>query len=271
MAGKKACNKGHTQAEPLINIKRLKQEFLFGVVAVDNDGNDLPDSVYHAHINNAVSIVEHLLDIAITPRTYTEEKDYYMTDYFQWGYMQLNNYPLLDVESMEVVYLHDENNDPEVVLEIPRNWIRVDKETGILRLLPNNKFPSRLAVDSQAAFFPELFRRNGQVPNLWRITYKYGFEEGKVPVLINLAIGLLASLFVLHIAGDLVIGAGIANSSISLDGLSQSIGTTASAENHAYSAKANQYRDLLLGRNEKDPGIMGNLMDYYKGRGLNIV
>ena len=38
-------------------------------------------------------------------------------------------------------------------------------------------------------------------------------------------------------AGDLVIGAGIANISRSIDGLSQSIGTTASAENSAYSAR----------------------------------
>jgi hypothetical protein len=49
--------------------------------------------------------------------------------------------------------------------------------------------------------------------------------------------GILSARNILITAGDLVIGAGIANMSRSIDGLSQSIGTTASAENSAYSAR----------------------------------
>jgi hypothetical protein len=49
--------------------------------------------------------------------------------------------------------------------------------------------------------------------------------------------GILAARNILITAGDLVIGAGVASFSRSIDGLSQSIGTTASAENSAYSAR----------------------------------
>lgn len=59
------------------------------------------------------------------------------------------------------------------------------------------------------------------------------------------AIGLRASLPILDTAGDLIIGAGISNQSISIDGLSQSIGSTAGVENSGYGAKVNQhYRRL---------------------------
>lgn len=52
---------------------------------------------------------------------------------------------------------------------------------------------------------------------------------------------LQAANAILHTAGDLIIEAGIANVSASMDSLSQSIGTTASAENSGYSARIRMY------------------------------
>ena len=43
-----------------------------------------------------------------------------------------------------------------------------------------------------------------------------GFKDGKVPMAINMAIGNMAAIQALHIAGDLVLGAGIASSSLSV-------------------------------------------------------
>jgi hypothetical protein len=50
------------------------------------------------------------------------------------------------------------------------------------------------------------------------------------------AIGCMAARMPLMVAGGLIGGPGIANFSISVDGLSQSVGTTSSPENHGYSA-----------------------------------
>jgi hypothetical protein len=58
-------------------------------------------------------------------------------------------------------------------------------------------------------------------------------------------IGLLAALLPLDTAGDLIIGAGIANLSISVDGISQSIGTTSSATNAGYGAKILSYQKRI--------------------------
>lgn len=54
-------------------------------------------------------------------------------------------------------------------------------------------------------------------------------------------IGKLASLQILHPAGDLISGAGIASLSASLDGASQSKSTTSSATNSGYGARIGEY------------------------------
>lgn len=61
------------------------------------------------------------------------------------------------------------------------------------------------------------------------------------------AIGLTASLLLLDTAGDLIVGAGIASKSISMDGLSQSINTTSSATNAGYGARVLSYGKRLKG------------------------
>jgi hypothetical protein len=62
----------------------------------------------------------------------------------------------------------------------------------------------------------------------------------------------------LNIAGDLIAGAGIATKSLSMDGLSQSISTTASATNAGYGARILQY-------NKHIEESMKTLKAYYTG------
>lgn len=59
------------------------------------------------------------------------------------------------------------------------------------------------------------------------------------------AIGYTAAMPILDTAGDLVLGAGIASQSISIDGISQSISSTSGVENAAYGARKMQYRKQL--------------------------
>lgn len=75
------------------------------------------------------------------------------------------------------------------------------------------------------------------------------------------AIALKSSNVVLNIAGDLIAGAGIAQLSTSMDGLSQSIATTASATNAGYGARILQYERELK-------ELMGTLKATY--RALNF-
>ena len=72
-----------------------------------------------------------------------------------------------------------------------------------------------------------------------------------LPADLRQAVGIKsATMLLLHIAGDLIIGAGIPSQALSIDGVSQSVGTTSSAMYSGYSSRAEnldkQYK-LLIG------------------------
>jgi hypothetical protein len=269
--GIRTSNRLTKRVGPLITVDDLKAHYLFGLVIDDDQGNELSDESYQQYIDNAVSLLEHSLDIYITPEDIVEDKDYRLNDYADWGYMYLNNYPVASLDKIEMIYFRDVNGEPETLQVIPNNWVRLQDHDGIVRLIPNARFPANLQIDNSGNYFPEVLRSN-LVPHLWRITYTAGFEDGKIPEIINHTIGLLAAIQALIVGGNLVLGAGIASQSISLDGLSQSISTTASAENSTYSATIKEYQNLLFGKNAQDrSGLMAVLRDYYKGEGIGII
>lgn len=268
--GIKNCNKISNKVEPIVDVEKLKSVYLFGIVVKDADGNVLPDSAYQTFIDNAVSMLEHDLDISMSPVIgEVEYKDYRLNDYKDWGFMYLNNYPVISLTSLEMVFYKDDAGGDLAVQQIPDNWIRLQRHDGIIRLVPNSRFPASLQVGAHG-FFPELLKST-LVPHAWKITYDHGFEDGCVPKIINNLIAGLAAMQVFQVAGSLVLGAGIASSSLGIDGLSQSINTTQSAENSAFSAQYKEYQNLIFGRNEKDPGLLGKVRAYYKGAEWGII
>ena len=96
------------------------------------------------------------------------------------------------------------------------------------------------------------------LPQLYELTYTAGFETGQVPTDILDLIGMFAAIGPFHIFGDLIAGAGIATVSLSMDGLSQNIGTTSSATNSGYGARVGNYLKEIK---EQVP----HLRKYYKG------
>ena len=80
------------------------------------------------------------------------------------------------------------------------------------------------------------------IPDYWDLQYITGFDLDHMPLdLLNL-VGKLATFGPLGIAGDLILGAGIARQSLGVDGLSQSISSTSSATNAGYGARLVQYQ-----------------------------
>lgn len=269
--GVRKCNRVNTKTQPLIDVAKLRSTYLFGIDILDEAGNSLSDDSYQDFIDNAVSMLEHELDISIVPTfDEVEYRDYHYNDYYQWGEFMLNNFPVISVESIELVYFKDAQNNDVALQRIPDQWVRLQAHDGIIRLIPNAHFSANLQIGATGGFFPEILRADC-VPHAWKITYSHGFEDGAIPTAINFAIAGLAAMQAFAVGGGLVIGAGIASTSLSLDGLSQSINTTQSAENSAYSAQRKEYNELLFGKNEKDKGLIGKLKTYYKGQDWGII
>ena len=86
------------------------------------------------------------------------------------------------------------------------------------------------------------FQKFTNIPDYWSIQYITGFDLNNMPTDLINVVGKLASTNILNIAGDLILGsAGIASMSLGIDGLSQSISTTASATSNGYMARVLQY------------------------------
>lgn len=262
------------KVEPLVTVEQMKATWLFGVKIRDKEtGEDFSDDAYQNAIDTAIGLLETYLDISISPvKDHKEYKDYHINDYAEFGYFQLDNFPMESVSNIRLVYYRDDDGsvDNQQSLDIPKSWWRVNAHDGIIRLVPNGKMPGNLAYGA-GGFFPEVFRLP-MIPHAWEITYDYGFCTGMVPVLLNQAISMLASIICLITAGHLILGAGIAGTSISLDGLSQSINTTQSAENSGFSSTIKDIDEKLYGTTKDDPfAILKILKNYYKGSTFTII
>lgn len=112
---------------------------------------------------------------------------------------------------------------------------------------------------------------NGQIPSYWSQEYITGFDT--IPKDIINAIGMLASISFLAILSDMLmgnsqsgetgsgIGWGINSKSISIDGLSQSL--SSSAKDGIFKTRIQQYQQTLGDVKGQKSGELQRLIDYY--------
>lgn len=243
----------------IITVPQLKARYLFGLDLTDDAGQPLPDAVFQHYIITAIRWLEHELDISILPTTCIEKHDYYKQDYEAFNLLQLDQYPLIEVTSFRVQYPSGQN-----VVEFPTEWFRVNYEEGHIQIVPTAGTLSEILIGQGGSYLPAIYNGTQYLPQLFEVTYTAGFEEGKVPANLLDLIGMFASLGPFNIFGDLIAGAGIATASLSMDGISQTIGTTSSATNAGYGARITQYLDQI----KKQIPVLRN---YYKRVGKMVV
>lgn len=237
----------------ILTVNELKARYLFGVDITNDAGEPLSDATFTHYILAAIRWMEHELDIAVIPTSFTDLQDYYANDYGAFNFIRLDNYPVISVEEFRVQYPSGQN-----VVVFPPEWYRLNKAEGHLQIVPTAGTLSEMMIGQGGSFLPAVYNGMAYLPQLFQVDYTAGFEEGKVPRNIVDIIGMLASMGPFNIFGDLIAGAGIASISLSLDGLSQSIGTTSSATNSGYGARIIQYHKQIRDQ-------MPNLKRYYKG------
>lgn len=220
----------------LLTVAQLKARYLFGVNTRDDRGNELSDATFAHYILTAIRWLEHELDIPILPTVFVENHDYYRADFGAYAFLKLDNAPVLSVEEFRVQYPSGQN-----VIVWPNEWLRVNAAEGHIQVVPTAGTLSEVLIGTGGGFLPALYGGLPYLPQLFQVSYTAGFALGKVPRNIVDVIGMFASFGPFNIFGDLIAGAGIATLSLSLDGLSQSIGTTSSATNSGYGARVLQY------------------------------
>jgi hypothetical protein len=227
-------------------------DYLFGIPFVDENGNEMGEPIIENWIDRAISWLETELLISIKPTPVSETHDYYLDEYAQFCYLQLYQYPVISVQALKASYAGQD------IMTFPQDWIRIYKSTGQLQLVPTTGSLSQVLLRGPGVLLPLITAHLSSMPHLFTVEYTAGFEEGKVPADICDIICMKTCIGLLNILGDILLGAGIASQSVSIDGLSESITTTQSAENSAYSARIRQYERQIKAQ-------LPNLRTKYKG------
>jgi hypothetical protein len=239
-----------------ISVQELKDHFLFGVDLTDDHGVPYPETMYEFYIRSATEWFEtEIPGLILVNKEITEHKDYYLNDYANFNFLRLNWFPTTEVSDISIQFPLSTN-----VLKFNPDWFRIDSTSSQTRLIPTQGSLSSILLGQGGNFLPLFYSGQDNMPHVWKVVYKAGFLPGKVPINIKELIGMKAAMGPLNIAGDLIAGAGIASKSIGIDGLSQSISTTASATNAGYGARILQYNKEIKDR-------IGRLKDYY---GVNL-
>lgn len=236
----------------ILSVEDLKKIFLFGIDLTDDNGVDFPEEMYEFYIRSAQEWVEAQLGgICLCPTVIPNEvHDYYLNDYISYSFLKLYRYPLLSIESVGIQYPLATN-----VIQFDPTWFRAESVASQVQLIPSQGTFSSMLMTQGGSF---IYSGMENVPGIFRVGYTAGFPRGQVPYLLKEIVGMKASLGPLNIAGDLIAGAGIASKSISMDGLSQSISTTSSAENSGFGSRIKAYNEDIISR-------MKGLKAFYKG------
>ncbi|MNW28668.1 hypothetical protein D3C74_54990 [compost metagenome] len=240
-----------------ITSEFLRENYLFGVPLEDMYGNKMKEGMLEHYIRAAVQHTQRMLQVVIEPIEIEDEvHDYYANDFKQWSFMVLHKRPILEVTSLSMYFGGTE------MFRIPQDWIRPYHTSGQIQLFPVSGSSGSLILTSNGSFMPVLLGQYQNAPSLWRVSYKAGMEE--IPDDMVEYIMKRASVGILQVWGDLIIGAGIANQTISIDGLSQSIGTTQSPEFSGAGARIKSYMDDMK-------ELERRLKDTYNGINMTLI
>lgn len=240
-----------------INAQFLVENYLFGVPLEDLYGNKMGEGLLEHYIKSAILYTQRMLQVIIEPQDIVDEvHDYYQNDFMSWSFLQLHKRPIIEVNKLQMNF--GEYN----AATIPKEWIRQYEIPGQIQLFPTQGSAGSMIIAQNGSFLPLALGQYSSAPGIWRVSYRAGME--KIPHDLVEYIMKRASIGILQVWGDLIIGAGIANQTISIDGLSQSIGTTQSPEFSGAGARIKNYSDDM-----KD--LERRLKDTYLGISMGLL
>lgn len=234
----------------ILTADDLRRTYLWGVPFTSTTGTQYTDDQIRAMIASTVAEFEHVLNLTIQKRVikcaddlpgdaaYDETEDAYYYHRMNWnagGRLNTKRRPIISVERFELYTITMGR-----IMDL-MGWLRIDHKKGVLHFYPRMDQARGTTMSTYPPFLTQGYLRNQSYSNAYRVDYTAGFEDAsKVPWDLRDIIGKAAACRLLNIIGDGLI-AGFANMSLSLDGISESFGTTASATNAMYGARINQY------------------------------
>ena len=208
----------------ILNSRELLTLYFYGVDIVNQQGTDLSSTSIETYIRQAQEEIEKYLTIKLLKQVVTEQSDYYRDEFRGTGFLKTQF--IVNTALKLEGYIGDYKQ-----LEYPKEWLTENKLNGLgtarqILVVPNSNVNT---VSINAGLFagsviPHLGLVNANsIGSYWHKKYITGYGCEEMPYDLLDIVGKWASIRVFNILGDIVLGAGIASQSLSLDGLSQSI------------------------------------------------
>ena len=214
---------------PLPTANSLKKGALFGLPLKSYLTQQVvEDSTLESFISQAISEIEHTLNLFITPVTFSERHDYSREmQFWSFGVTKLNNSPILNIEQYQLTF----NNGIGIpgslpLVDIPLEFVHVQPQDGTIQLVPAQGVTiSGFIVSIYSGLGYHAF--NSQAISYWPgavfVKYRAGFEKCRVPALLVALIENLAAYKFLSALGPVLFPYN--STSIGIDGTSQSVST----------------------------------------------
>jgi hypothetical protein len=240
--------------------KYLRENYLIGLVLKGADGQELSDAVLQDHLDSAFAKVEGITNVDILQHVYVAEKhDYHVDDYQRYGFLQLFHLPIFTVQEIRAVY-----PTGQTIQVFPQEWMRIEPSHSQINLIPTSGTLSQVIIGHGGDYLPLIYSGLGYLPGLWEVDYTAGFDPAKMPRLIIDVVCKYAVIELLQKMSDLINPLGLQNSSLSVDGLSQSRGYMAPA----FKGRIDSYKaDLGMPGPNGEPlgGLLREIRNNYMG------
>lgn len=229
----------------VISPEELLALYFYGIDIQSKDGSDMSNETIRFYIESAQQEIEKHLSIKLNPTFINETEDYTRADYTDGFPFTKVTYPVNNV----FAYVGSVNGVDQV--KYPRGWLsyRRSSENQYWRdvsVVPNGSMSGNAEIIYSGTVNYYGLKANSRVPDYWTIQYSTGYCYNSLPMDLMNIVGMLASIPLFIIFGDIAGGiAGLASQSLSIDGLSQSTSLTASATSGLFSARIIDYKKSI--------------------------
>lgn len=220
-----------------------------GIPFVDINGNPLDPALIRRSIVEALAAIETDMGFPLFPKRIKtrglanpsptdcdDVKDpiHFKRDQLSGQVIQMRSKYVNSIQSMKLYF------GEQLIWTVPENYISLREKAGDIRLLP---FGAPQGIE-WGGMMISLSVRGDKISDGWYIDYTTGWDENLHPIPADLLAGvkLYATIALATPWGD-ALSAGIASSSISMDGVSAQINTTASGIYNLLAAKLTNARE----------------------------
>lgn len=225
-----AVDSSWSRLQPLITPGQLRSRHLKGLTLISGQRDlkgklqEFTDDDLQGIIIEAVGLAETELGMDIFPTQHVEKMPFDANEFRALGYFVVKHRPVSSIEDLTVTPANGVD-----IYRVPIDWIEsAYLAMGQFNIIPINIatvgggfVPASASQTGGGAFFLSILGQRPWIPAFWQVKYTTGWNDGRLPIMLNQLIGTVAAMEVLSMLATTY--ARVTSHSTGIDALSQSV------------------------------------------------